>query len=452
MYISLAIVLVVAASLPLALARPWLGVLVWSWIGYMAPHKLAGWGFAANLPLALIVGLATLLGMLLTKGHRRLPVTRETWLLGALLVVFTLSTVFSLFPGLAWPHWFQVLKIFVLTFVTLLLFQDRQRLRWLLLVIVLSYGFYAVKGAVFTVLTGGQYRVMMPESSALGSNNGLGLALNVILGLLVYLAKEEAHPWMRRFLQGCAVAAVVCVIFTYSRGAFLGLVAVLLCLVLKSRRRVAMLTAAVLLAGVSMVIVPDKWMARIESIENYEEDGSARGRLDAWLVCLRLAEDRPLLGGGFWAPSTEEVTFRYNPDAVKARNAHSIYFNVLGEHGVTGFVLFVGLIGSAILSTRRLRRPRRGVAPPRWVVSYAHGLELGLIGYAVNGAFLSVAYVELFYHLIAGVILLTVLAARETGSRPASPAAPRPPAMRRLPVPAGPPPLELTHVRDRGRR
>src|SRR5215475_3663731 len=53
---------IIFASLPVCFIRPWVGILVWSWIGYMNPHKLT-WGFATNMPFGQLVAVATLCGL-----------------------------------------------------------------------------------------------------------------------------------------------------------------------------------------------------------------------------------------------------------------------------------------------------------------------------------------------------------------------------------------------------
>jgi len=41
---------VIFGLLPFIFKRPWVGILVWAWLSYMNPHRLA-WGFALISPL-----------------------------------------------------------------------------------------------------------------------------------------------------------------------------------------------------------------------------------------------------------------------------------------------------------------------------------------------------------------------------------------------------------------
>jgi putative inorganic carbon (hco3(-)) transporter len=411
-YLGIALTAFVFAMLPICLARPWIGMLMFAWLGYMNPHRLT-WHFAYEMHYAIMVAVATLVGLLFTKDRKPIPWVRETYLLSALWLLFTLSTVFALYPGDAWGRWYFVSKILLFTYVPLLLLQDRKRLKWFLLVIALSIGFYGLKGGIWSIGRGGAGRVVMPDDTMFGGTNGAALALNMVLPMLFYLAREEQNRWLRRLLWATFVFSIVGVLFTYSRGGLIGLCAVLLVLAAKSGKLVRATVALAAAYVFVMNFAPPQWFERMDTIRTYEEDSSAQARLDAWYMAYRLALDRPLLGGGFDSIGQPEVVARYLPGREGRRfevSAHSIYFNLMGEHGFLGLGLFLILVASSVLTLRSLRRGR---TRPSWVRSYSHMLEVSLVAYLVNGAFLSASYVDLFYHLITCVILLKVLADRE---------------------------------------
>jgi putative inorganic carbon (hco3(-)) transporter len=411
-YLGIALTAFVFAMLPICLARPWIGMLMFAWLGYMNPHRLT-WHFAYEMHYAIMVAVATLVGLLFTKDRKPMPWVRETYLLSALWGLFTLSTVFALYPSEAWGRWYFISKILLFTYVPLLLLQDRKRLKWFLLIIALSIGFYGLKGGIWSIGKGGTGTVEMPDETMFSGTNGAALALNMVLPMLFYLAREEETWWLRRLLRVTFVFSIVAVLFTYSRGGLLGLCAVLLVLAAKSGK---LLRATVGLAAAYVLVMnfaPPQWFERMGTIRTYEEDTSAQARLDAWYMSYRLALDRPLLGGGLESIGQPEIVARYLPGR-EGRGfgvaAHSVYFSLMGEHGFLGLGLFLALVASSVLTLRSLRRSR---TRPSWVRSYSHMLEASFVGYLVTGAFLSVAYVDLFYHVITCVILLKVLADRE---------------------------------------
>jgi len=403
---------VVFGSLPICLLRPWVGMLVWSWIGYMNPHRLA-WGFARNIPFAFMVAIAVMFGFLFTKDRYSLPRTREVFLLLLLWATFFLSTLFAVYPQDAWDHLNKVSKILLMTFMTLLLFQDTKKVTMLLWVIALSIGFYGLKGGIWAVLTGGQNMVLGPPNSFISGNTEIGLALNMVLPLLLFLRRETNRPWLRHVLLAIFVFSIIAILITYSRGALLGLAVVLSALFLKGRGKVIALLILCVGFFLAAMYLPEKWVGRMETIKTYEQDRSAMGRLKAWEMAWNLALDRPLLGGGF-DTFKPEMYERYLPEfPASRRDAHSIFFQVLAEHGFTGIVLYIMLILSTFLSLRKLIQRSRRNPSLQWIFSCAQMLEASLIGYVVSGMFLSLSYFDLFYQFVAIVIILKQLTRAE---------------------------------------
>jgi hypothetical protein len=74
---SYALTAFVFALVPVCILRPWLGILAWYWIGLMNPHRLS-WGWSHNMPFAMILGTATLLGALFANDRRPIPVESRT--------------------------------------------------------------------------------------------------------------------------------------------------------------------------------------------------------------------------------------------------------------------------------------------------------------------------------------------------------------------------------------
>ena len=373
------------------------------------------------MPFAQMVALATLGGWLFTKERYPLPWCREVWLLCALWVTFLLSTTFAaIYPLDAWPQFDKVSKILLITFVTLLLIQDQHKLRALLMVIALSLGFFGLKGGVFAVLSGGNYMVLGPPDTFLEGNTNLGLALNMTLPLLFFLGREEHRPWLRRLLLATFWFSIIAVLITYSRGALLGLLVVLSLLFLKSKTKFVVLLLLTVTIPLAAMIIPEKWFGRMETVQTYEEDRSAMGRIRAWEVAYRLALDRPLLGGGF-EPFSRETYLRYLSEdrltnADIGTGAHNIFLQILAEHGFTGLFFFAGLILSTMYSIRQLVRRCRTDPAKQWICSYAQMVEASLMGYVASGLFLSMCYFDLFYHLVAVVIILKKLSLTEEKS------------------------------------
>jgi len=415
--------LAILGSLPATLTQPWIGVLVYSWISYMNPHKYA-WGPVRSFPVALVVAGVTLIGMLSTKDRSRLTKDPATVLMVLLWVLFVVTTFFAFNQQYAWSQLNKVSKILLMTFVTLTLINSPFKLRVLLLVIALSVGLIGLKGGIWVLTTGGANRVYGPDGSFLADNNDVALGLNMALPLLFYLAKDEQRVWLKNLIRACFVMSIIAVIFTYSRGGFLALVLVGALLLMKARYKslaVIMLFAAVVSLS---FIAPASWLGRMHTIETYERDASAMGRINAWKTAWNIAVARPLIGGGFetW---TYPVFKLYSPVPDAVRDVHSSYFEMLGEHGFIGFALYATLLFYCLWTLTLLKWRVQKTPELKWATHYPDMLQVAILAYMLGGAFLGRAYFDFFYHLVAAVIILKSLIWQQTqiGAMAAKPVA-----------------------------
>ncbi len=413
--------LFIIALVPFCAYRPWIGILAWSWLGYMNPHRLT-WGFAFDFPFAQVVGIATLCGFgwyaIRVRGLSGILAGAELKLLLLLWIIFTLTTFPALVPDDAWQSWNQITKILLMTFLTAFLIDDEKKLWYLMMVITASIGFYGLKGSVFSIMTGGNYRVWGPPGSFFEDNNALALVLNMTLPFMFFLAQIEHRKWLRNGLYGLFGMTILAVLFTYSRGGFVGLVVVLfgIFLTFKLRWKLPLIVLGLVAAPVVISQLPEALKERILTIQSYDEDGSALSRLEAWRAAWGLALDRPLTGGGFEALNDSAVYLQYNPEILtKAQTpeaaglhisgVHSVYFELLAENGFPGLIVFLILVLLIMLSLRRIRRvPKSDATLKR--IAYGRMLTISLFAYLICGTFLEMASFDLFYQLIAIVVVV----------------------------------------------
>lgn len=385
----------------------------------MNPHRL-GWGFANELPFAAVIGLVTVVAMVFSRESKRIPITPVTILLMLFILWMAITTFFATNPDMAYEQLDKVLKIQLMIFFTLILITDRHRLHILVWVIVISLGFYGVKGGVFTLMTGGQFHVIGPKGTFIEGNTSLALALIMILPLMRYLQLQAENKWVKRGLSAAMMLTGVSILGSYSRGALLAGAAIAIFMILKSRKRAVLILMMLVLIPVLIIFMPEKWMGRMETIQTYQQDSSAMGRIEAWQFAANIASQR-FLGGGFecFTPGNYHIyapklanTIAQRSDA-RYQGAHSIYFQVLGNHGFIGLILFLIL---GILSWRtgswiiRCAKDDKNIA---WARDLASMVQVSMIGYAVGGAFLGLAYYDLFYHLIAILVLIKLILIRE---------------------------------------
>lgn len=416
---------IVFGLLPVILVRPFVGILLLAGLGYMNPHRLC-YGFMLNMPVVMIVALVTLVGMLVAREAKRMVWSREMFVLLLLIIWMGITTTQALYPTLAAEQYEKVIKIQILTFMSLLMLTTRERVHLLVWAIVVSIGFYGIKGGIFTIMKGGVHRVQGPPGTFIGGNNELALAMVMTIPLMRYLHLTEKSKLIRLGLAAAMLLTAIAAVGTQSRGALVALTLTGAIFWLKSRKKIMagiFVASAVL---ITLSIMPPEWFQRMDTIETYQEDESAIGRINAWWTAYHVANAR-LWGGGFdaWQPA---VFALYAPDPENVRDVHSIYFEMLGEHGWIGLGLFLTLLGMTWLKCSNVIRLAKKQPDMVWARDLAAMVQVTLVGYLSAGAFLGLAYFDYVYHLVAIVVVLYTF----VRPRPAVQAAPAPAA---APVP-----------------
>jgi probable O-glycosylation ligase (exosortase A-associated) len=413
---DIVLTLLVCGSLPLILRYPWIGVLAFAWLSLVNPYAYT-WGFAKNIPWVMIVAVTTMMGMVLHRRDVRLPINSITILLMLLPLWMTVTLLFALEPADAYEKWKVVIKQFFFILVAASLVQSKKQLLALLWVIVLSVGFFGVKGGMFTLLVGGQYKVFGPAGgNYIADNNAISIALIMTIPLMLFLSSTVSSKWVKWGMYAASILSGIAVLGSQSRGAFLAILAALLFIWLNSRRKLVSGLVLVALVPLAIGFMPEKWTDRMETIETYEEDSSAMGRVYTWQTLFNLANDRPLVGAGF-EPYSEKTFARYAPHPGGVYSAHSIYFQMLGEHGYVGLGLFLALGIAVWRLAAELVRVSRGRPDLAWTGNLARASQVSLVGFAVGGMFVNIAYWELQYYEI---IILMAAHRLASGVAPAS--------------------------------
>ncbi len=413
---DLLIAAIIFGLVPMVLRKPQVGIYLWCWISYMNPHRLA-YGFAYSFPWAYVIALTTLSGLIFSKEPKRIPWTRETALILLLLIWAAITSFFAFDPKVAWPGWIKFFKILLMTFVTLMVINNRQRLQGMVWMIALSLGFYGIKGGIFTILKGGAHRVQGPEGTFIGGNNEMALALIMTVPLIRFLHLQEKRVWLKTGLAGAMLLTAIAGIGSQSRGALLGMAAMGLFLWLKSRNKIVTALFIILSVGAIAAIMPQSWYDRMHTTKEYKEDKSAMGRINAWTVAFNVAKDR-VTGGGIemfqpW------VFKKYAPNPEDVHDVHSVYFEMMGEHGFIGFGIFMLLMFFTWQRANSIIRLAKKNPDFYWERDLAAMVQVSLIGYAVSGAFLGLSYFDYYYHLVAIIVILYGLTNQKLKASPA---------------------------------
>jgi probable O-glycosylation ligase (exosortase A-associated) len=357
-----------------------------------------------------------MVAMLLNRERYRLPMTGVVITFLAFVAWMSIGTLFAFYPSMVGDQLIKVLKIMGMSLVVLMLLKKREHVDWLIWTVVLSLGFYGVKGGIFTLVTGGAYRVWGPSGTFIDGNNEVALALVMCIPLMYYLIDRIDNKWGKRAMLASIGLCAIAALGSYSRGAALALGAMLVFMWLKGKHKIKLGLVLLIVVPMALVFMPEQWHTRLDTLNSYEQDASAMGRINAWKMAFNLANDRPLFGGSFEIYN-REIFSRYAPVPDDVHAAHSIYFQVLGEHGWVGFGLYLllGLLtwraGSWVLKHARY------VDELQWACDMVRMIQVSLLGFMVGGAFLSLAYFDVPYYLMAALVAVRLLVEKELAQR-----------------------------------
>lgn len=400
-----------------ALRYPWIGIISWTVVSLMSPHMQFGYA-AASWPVATGIAICTMLGLLFTKERQNPMIGPGPWWTLAFTVWICITLPFSMLFEPSLLLWERSMKIYLMLFVTLALLTTRHRLNVFIWACVVSVAYYGVKGGVFTIATGGNFRVWGPGGFIEG-NNEVAVAVLVVVPLMRYLQLQMRRKWAINAMTLSMVLCVVTALGTYSRGALLALVGMGFYFWVKSNRKVVMGVLILAIALISLPMMPDAWWDRMDTIKSYNEDASALGRINAWWMAWNLAKDR-IFGGGFmiWTSTIFQV---YAPDPNDPHAAHSIYFQIMGEHGFIGLFLFLAIGVSTWWCAAQMTRIGRSHPQLKWAADLGPMLQVSMIAFAIGGAFLSLAYFDLPYNVMIMAMLGRHFARREAAALAAAP-------------------------------
>ena len=393
--------------------RPWVGLLALIFVGVMHPQGYAtGFmqGFPAYMAFFSVVVLAAGWHFFRQRAWPRLFWDWRMAALALLWAQFILTTVLGINPWAGWPRLIEVTKILPLVLLVLLLIDTRTKLNWMLLTITLSLAVVMLKGGYWAFITGFHDRVYGPPGSQYEGNNEFAVATAMAIPLLALWYREtesRALRWIAAILIALGFASALS---SWSRGGLLSISVVAVLLVWHSRRKWLAIPLLLGGAGFAFMGLSEKWFARMQTIATPELEGSAATRLELWRLGWDYALQHPWSGGGFggWIYLTLPVG--------ASRAWHSAYIELVVEHGFPGLTLWGSLVfGSAVSLTLLIARNRRWRLPG--LTDQAAMLRASLAAYMVGAAFLSIAYWELLFLLVAGAILLSRFAEAERPKR-----------------------------------
>lgn len=397
------------------------------WVDIVKPQQLA-YAIITGWPLSFISAIATIGLFLLTDRKKPPRFTPILLLIAAFALWVTFTASMSAFPTRAWMKWDWASKVLIFALIFPFIFRSRVQIEAFILVFIFAAATIFFSAGVKTLRGGGGYGVLaIMGSGNTGLAEGSTLAVvSVMLIPLIFWAMGHGmllpkNRLTQAFLLGVVVTAVAAVVGTSARTGVIAVIVLCGMSLLKSQRKMLWITglgiAALILMNLDLSNTP--WGARMSTIESYDEDSSALGRIKVWEWTLQYVAGNPL-GGGFDAYMHNRIagvsadgTIRYVPPGyVGGKAFHSIYFEVLGEQGIPGFIMYMSAIVLSLLKLHSLKRQWRDHAGMAWLAALANALFTSIVVFLAGGAFVGIAYQPFIFYLISLTVAIDQYAAR----------------------------------------
>lgn len=419
---DLIVSLIIIGLFPVCFRRPYVGLVVFSWLAYMRIQDLT-WGFARGFRWSFYVAIITVVGWIRQpdRGPFMTPDVR-TYMMVAIIVLVGLGVVTANQPNsfaLSYQikRYVEFVKIVGIALFTTGLVVNREQLRLLIWIVALSLGFYGVKNGIWGITTLGRVPITRGPGGLMFDNNDFSLALAMGVPMLWCIGQSDKRPILRRAFLFTVPMTAFTVLLTHSRGGMLSMSAAIGVLVWRSRHRSLAIVLGILSLPLVVAVMPEDMRDRFASIANYQEDGSANARFRTWGIAYKMAISNPVLGVGLYKFRQEYLYYVDDPTQAEREGktfvAHNSYLQIWAECGSLVFGLYLSMIAISIASIWRVRALARRRFHESWIINYANMFEASFAAFCVGATFLNRAHFDLFYHWVAIALVFARIATKE---------------------------------------
>ncbi|MBA4043174.1 MAG: putative O-glycosylation ligase, exosortase A system-associated [Erythrobacter sp.] len=438
--------------LVLGLKRPFLWVMLYVYIDILAPQRI-GYTIITTLPLSLIAFAAAFGGWIALDRKTGARFTLRQGLMLALLVYCWWSTGHADFAEEALTKWDWVWKALLFAIFLPLTLTTRARIEGLALVLLLSVATIVIGTGMKTILGGGGYqnlKFFVNDNSGIYESSTLATVAIGLVPLLWWFVRHgtiyRPHWTVTAFAVALTFACFLVPIGTEARTGLLCIAALGVLMLRYTKRRILFIAGAGVLGMTALPFLPQSYYDRMATIAQPDGDESASTRVAVWQWTLDYVAEKPL-GGGFDAYRGNRFEYsmpvrtvdgnttsvEYKDVVDEGRAYHSSIFEMLGEQGWPGLIMWLTLHLLGLWQMERLQRRWRDREDEaeRWIAPLAAALQMGAVIYLVGATFQGIAYQPVMLMLVGLQIGLysyckridsaRAVLAHSTPRRPASP-------------------------------
>lgn len=402
--------------LGVSLTAPFVATLGYVWVDTFQPQNVA-YIVLNQLPVAMIMGVVAIGGYLLMDRRSPPPVTLQTALQVAMIIWVTLTLNWAVAPEAAWGKWDTAFKTLAFAAFLPYVIRSHAQIEAFAQTYVFSLAANFLPFGVKVLVSGGGYGSNLGLQ---GGNSGLsegGLLSTVCLmtvPLAIFLSAHSQLIPKNKLLPlaywAVAALAIITAIGTYERSALVGLVVLAGYMWMRTKHKFGFGLVVAAVGCILIYTASSQWNARISTIStDMQNEELAYVRILVWKWTLQFTSTHPF-GGGFQSYIIDHVdipgTGGQPAHMQFGRAFHSIYFEVLGEHGYPGIIIFLALAATTFITLRRLAKRARVYPELQWVVGLSDALQSGLAVFLTAGAFVGIAFQPMFWYFVSLAISL----------------------------------------------
>jgi probable O-glycosylation ligase (exosortase A-associated) len=380
------------------LKNPYVGVILFFFLEYLRPYDLIPG--LMKLRIAMLTLLVSLVAFIVLKARtdRSLRWDRFNWMYAGFLGVIAVTVFTSANNFLAYNTFYSMAINFLVFILATDLITGTSRLKKLLWLLLIIHAYHSANG-ILNMVTGAHVSKGMRTSGFVTSGflkdeNDFALAMNTFIPFAFFMMFSAVSRFKKFLASGILVALLLGVVSSMSRGGWIGLMAVALFLIWRSKNRGRSFAIVAILLVVAAAFAPAQYWDEISSISPTADTGEAR--IQYWQAAVRMFIDHPLVGvgggnGGVWMPTYIRVSDR-DPNTQWGATFHGTLPQVLAELGGLGMILYLGMLITTVKRLNRVRKVSQETEDGKFLAYMANSTLVGLIGYFVSAIFLSTAF------------------------------------------------------------
>lgn len=393
----------------IGLKRPYIAYCCVIFADILKPQNLS-FSILANKPLSLILTAIFFLSVVLNFKEIKLPRIRNITVLTVMFMLWlTLTTFYAEFQYLAWFKYdYSIKTIFLALFIPFVI-NSKVKFQFFLMTVAIATSYYFIVGGMTTAFEptayGQQLIVTRAGDSELTESSTLSMVSAMLLPIIFFLSKHslfvKKSPSFKLLFILISFAALMTIIGTHARTGIIGLLILVVIIIFKTKHRFKIISCSLIVVMLMLHFATESWLERIGGLSSSNKESSAYGRIVVWKWTLDYVKERPVLGGGFmsykanagvlhlYGNSDIEVDYRAN----SGKAFHNIYFEVLGEHGYPGLIIFGLLIFFTLRTNNRLSK--NSVTP--WIRDAALSNNMAFLIFCGCGMFIGIAFSPWMY-------------------------------------------------------